>query len=328
MLSDYDEVIPVVEKAGIGLAGRDASHIDGGSLCGAAISDEFEGGLCSADTVLLTDEISDMGTCPKLLAMIKNEGKGVILCGDFSELGGIEGENVESLSHPGYTAEVKPDGSLSKIRVPVVVVMGQGQQCNKFDIQLGLRAKLLGLGYNVAQVGTKLYSPLFGFHALPQLPALPLWKKIMLYNRFFREVVDREDPDVLIVGAPGGIMPINEWHNELFGETAIAVSKSLSPDVTVMSTYLFDVDDSFMTDTRNYLKYALGAPLDHLHLSNTRLYIEQDMKTISYMRTNYSDALGGQGKTSASIFNVFSTEASDAVYESIVMQLQGNIEVL
>lgn len=152
-------------------------------------------------------------------------------------------------------------------------------------------------GYKVSQVGTKRYSALFGFHVLPQFPEAPLWKKILLYNRYFKDIVSREDPDVLIVGVPGGIMPIDERHNELFGETAIAISKSLNPDVTILSLYLVKVDSAFLSDIEKYFRYALGVSLDYFHLSSSKLVFEQDMRTINFLITDSGRVFDEQEET-------------------------------
>ena len=212
--------------------------------------------------------------------------------------------------------------------MPVVLVAGQGQQCNKFDIQLGLRRKFQEADYKVSQVGTKRYSSLFGFHTLPQFLEAPLWKKILLYNRYFKDIVSREEPEVLIVGVPGGIMSIDEWYNELFGETAIAIAKSLSPDVTILSLYLSKMDSEFLNETKNYFRYALGVSPDYFHLSNIKLVFEQDRRTINILITDSCRVFDGQEETDDRFFNVFLPESCDPAYEGVISQLQNNIETL
>ena len=329
MLSDYDQVISVIEKGSGALDDKNIAYIDGGTKLNTKVFSDFQEALPLADDVLFSSEVYDVSNCLKNFKLSKEAGKNIIVDEEFSAKLDIDCSDCTILHYQQYSSDVKSDQKLLKIPVPTVLVIGQGQNCNKFDIQMALRAKFQELGYKSSQVGTKYYSALFGCHTLPLLPDEPLWRKIMLYNRYFKEIVDKEKPDVLIVGAPGGTMPIDKWNNELFGETAIAISKSLEPDASVFSLYMTEKVDDLCNRIIEHSRYALGAPVDCFHISNTRLFFEQDMRTISYLSTDYSKALKGlSAGDNVKLFNVFIKDSLDDALEGIVEQLQNNIEVL
>lgn len=329
-LEGYSKVIPVIEKR-VGIPdGVDVAYLDGGAPTGLVVVSDFERAVQSVDDVLFTAEIRDEACFAVNFSMAKRLGKRILVCGDFSKRGGLDFKDCQVLSHSKRETEVDPTHRLRKIPVPVVLVTGLGQQCQKFDIQMCLRRKFQEADYNVSQVGTKPFSSLFGFHALPHFPDTPLWKKIVLYNRYFKDVVDSEDPDMLIVGAPGGVMPIDDRHSELFGETAIAISKSLSPDVAIVSVFQAKLDGELLDglgEMRNYFKYAMGSPLDYIHLSNTRQVFESDLRSISYMVTDSSRVFEGQEAVGDSFFNAFLADTVNTVSEKIMSRLQGNLEV-
>jgi len=308
--TEYEDVLPIVEEGSVIPVNQDICCLDGGSSTGIKASADFESALAVSDDVMFIGEPRDAQMHRKYITMAEGMGKKIILYDTHL---------------PEYNAQVSPEDKLAYIPVPIITVMGQGQQCNKFDIQLGLRRTLQKRGYKVSQVGTKRYSAAFGFCGLPAFPDFPLWKKILLYNRFFADIVRKESPDVLIVGIPGGIMPIDKYNQELFGETAIAVSRSLSPDVSILSMYLSQVEDNFLNDMTNYAKYALGTTLDFFHMSNTRLFLERDMRTFGFITTNCDDM---PKIARDNMFNVFAHDSAETVYERIVAQLQDNIEVL
>jgi len=326
-LTDYCEVIPVVEKGSGISGGNDVAYLDGGTATGLVTTSDFEEAVKTADDILFTGEILDAALFMKYFAIAKGSGKKILVSGDFSKHKEVDLESVQVLSRSVYEAEVNHENRLSKIPVPIILVTGQGSLCQKFNIQIGLRRKFQQSGYDVSQVGSKQYSSLFGIHAMPHFSDTPLWKKIMLYNQYFKDIVDNESPDVLIVGVPGGIMPIDDWHNELFGETAIAISKSLSPDISIISTFLTKIEQEFLDEMKDYFKYALGAPLDYVHLSNIKQVFEPDLRTINYMITDSKHVFEEQEITSDTFFNVFSN-TSNTVYDKIILQLQSNIEVL
>lgn len=47
------------------------------------------------------------------------------------------------------------DSEIIGIDIPVVAVMGIGQNVQKFDLQLYLRSRFIDKGYKVSQIGTK-----------------------------------------------------------------------------------------------------------------------------------------------------------------------------
>jgi len=326
-LVDYDEVIPVVDTGAGQPKGYDVSHIDGGSAYRVETIPGFGATVGSSNSVLFSINAQNLENVRKYMSLVKGHAKQVFICDETDEQLDCDFDDCYHLTFNSESMiDVGSKDRLLKIPVPVILVFGHGQQCNKFDIQIGLRKKFQELGYKVSQVGTKKYSPLFGFHALPFYPNIPLWKKILIYNRYFRGIVKAESPDVLIVGVPGGITAINEWHSEYFGETAISVSKSLSPDVAIFSLYYGMLHSEYINNVINYSKYALDASPDYFHLSNSKLVFEEDMRSVSYLTTDSSKVLDGQEVTDSRLFNIFSQHSTETVFEQVVCQLQCNIE--
>jgi len=325
LLIDYDEVIPIASKSMKAIEGKDISIIDGGSLCGVGIDTDFETALSFADSVLFVYDEGNKDNINTFLETSKNLGKRVYVCNGEAE---NNLPNCRTVTCNDFDCNVESTERLKKITVPVVMVFGQGQFCNKFDIQVGLNRKFKEHGYDVSQVATKAYSTLFGFHALPKFESEPLWKRVMLYNHYFADIVDKENPDVLVVGVPGGIMEIDDWHNELFGETAIALAKSLRPDISLLSIYNMTFESDYIKEIDKYSKYALGVSYAHVQISNTKLVFEPDLKTINYLFTDSTKVNVQDSTTRYSLFNVFDNVSSDKVYENVVQQLQKNIDAL
>jgi len=333
MVEGYDAVIPVAEWSAWGDADViDASFYDGGHSVGINVTDDFEASVKQADAVLFAGGIRDKPKASRYYSLSKELGMDAMVCESAFESLGITHADCTAIASKKYEAEVSADSKLLSIPVPVVMVTGYGRQCSKFDIQLGLRKRFQELGYTVCQVGTKEYSPMFDFQALPQFPDEPMWRKTLLYNRFFRGIVINEKPDVLIVGAPGGTMPIDNQHHELFGETAIAIALSLRPDLAIHSLYLSMVNDKNLSDLRNHARYALGMNIDCFHMSNTQMVFEQDRRTINYLTTD-SDMVSkileeSSDELSEKLFSVFIPGTCSDAFDDMIMQLQNNIDAI
>lgn len=327
MLLDYDVVIPVTEDGSV-LKNRDVSYLDGGSPAGVNVSISFREAVVESDAVLFCNEIYNEQNTRNNFLLAKKQGKSIIAVQSFFDALKINSENCLVLTNSKCEDEITSENVLRDINVPVILIMGQGKQCHKFDIQLALRKKFINLGYKVSQVGTKEYSALFGFHSIPFFPDDPFWKKILLYNCFFRSIVDSEKPDVLIVGAPGGIMPIDSRHNELFGETSITISTSIQPDISIFSMYLAKSNNETLNTYKNYSRYAMSTPLDYFHVSNTKLVFETDMRTINYLTTDSQSLPNWYEGIDEELFNIFNHESFDNVFDDIVSRLQNNIAVI
>ena len=327
-LVDYNEVILVTESSFAALSSNcDVSHVDGGLPVFAKMSANFEDAVVLVDDVLFVDEIYDVDKFRRNFELAKKVNKQIFLSGNFDNKTYKDLEGFKALIAEDYTANVTSQNRLLEMPVPVIAVMGMGQQCNKFDIQMGLRERFLERGYKVSQVGTKCYSSLFGFHALPKFTKTALWEKILLYNLFFRDIVVREKSDVLIVGIPGGVMPIDECNTELFGETAIAISKSISPDMSILSMYLSDSLRFDVKGLTGYFHYTLGATLDYFHISNTKIIFESDLRSISYLVTD-SNQMFDKTKPMENAYNVFQTENAKIIYDQLISELQENLDIM
>lgn len=216
--------------------------------------------------------------------------------------------------------DINTNDSLTKIPIPAILILGLGENCNKSDIQSEICEKMENLEYKVSKI-----------HPLPDLEDLPLWKKILYYNKYFNDIIDKENSDVLIVSAPGGIMPISDTNHEFFGENAIAISRALKADISILSIYN-GYNSSFSKKTfeslSNYCKYALEADVDYFHISNTQLIFEQDRRSIGFLETNCIDNLKIIKNLGINIFNIYDENTKNEIFEKIIYELQDNPEII
>ncbi|MCL2222557.1 MAG: TIGR04066 family peptide maturation system protein [Oscillospiraceae bacterium] len=335
LINQYDEIIPVTEWNSWGESELvDISHFDGGHHNDVKVSSDFNFAIRYADSVLITCDVNDCNNLRDVIECCKRFGKHIFVYeDDFKVLEAeAEGITVFKAENAYSNTKVEYESKLLDIPVPVILVTGQGQQCNKFDIQLNLRKKFQKDGYIVSQFGTKEYSPLFGFEALPKFLNVPFWKKVLLYNKIFSDCVYKENPDVLIVGAPGGTMQIDDYNHEMFGESAIALSVSLKPDILIHSLYCALTNDDEIEEMQNHSKYALGANIDFFNISNTNLIFESDKRTISYLvgdsKLVLPELYSKSENLTKSIYNTFDNDSADSLFKRLLTKLQSNIEVV
>jgi peptide maturation system protein (TIGR04066 family) len=295
MLNNYKIVAAIPEK-GYGFESKDVCVLDGGEQTGVIFNNPYDDEVPSYDDTL--SEIAD----EKLLAT-KTQMR-----------------------------EALPTDKLKEIPILVVVVMGSGDDCQKFEIQLGLREAFTKKGYKVSQFGTKSYSKLFGFDSIPDFSEYPLWKKVYAYNDLFYEKCRQENSDVIIIGVPGGVMPITTYACEKFGEEALAISLAAKPDIAVLSCYFVLPTHEYFDTYKNFMRFRLGINNIVFHLSNTKIITDINFGKISYLTLESKFVLdevkNKSPELSSMLFNALITDSAKLTYDSIIEKLQENVCVL
>jgi peptide maturation system protein (TIGR04066 family) len=292
MLDNY-EIVAAIPKKGYGFEGKDVCVLDGGEPTGAIFHNPYEDDTPLHD-VVLSEIINDKYVTP--------------------------------------TYEVLPTEILKKLHVPVIVVMGNGPECQKFDIQLGLRDTFLMEGYKVLQFGTKSYSKLFGFDPLPDFSEFPLWRKVFYYNNLLYEKCLTENPDVVIIGVPGGVMPINDFSNEKFGEEALAISFAAKPDYAIFSWYFTFPTLKYFDTYNNFMRFRLGINNVLYHMSNTKITPNVNLNSVDYLTLEskfvLEEIIRKVPEFSSKLFNTLLSESAKPAYMGLVKKLQDNVFVL
>ena len=112
---------------------------------------------------------------------------------------------------------------------------------------------------------------MIGFHDFPKFmfdENLSEVKKILMFNRYIWEVEVNEEPDIIIIGLPGGIIPFNNNFTNRFGILAIEASLAVKPDVAVLSIPFGDYQKEIYSKFTNIVKHKLGFDVDAVVLSN------------------------------------------------------------
>ena len=183
------------------------------------------------DVVILVDETYHKHS---FVEDSRVHGKDIIY---IKQVQSIEKEQINSISEE------------QRLDVPVIFIAGVTSYTEKFHVQLALRSRFLDNGYKVSQIGSKEYSALFGFHPYPLFMNVPMdnTERILLFRKYVKYIELLEQPDVIVLGIPGGIMGVNRKHHFDFGMTAYMVSQAVEPDYVIMN----------MLYSQNYTKEQL-----------------------------------------------------------------------
>lgn len=298
------EITNIVSPFGWGFNGKDAGVIDYGEPLGIIVKDNFDLALNECDTVIFNKPLLELNYEKFIKSKISTaieKNKNIICLARLEDNDRSQFEiqcRSKGLTFEYYSNSYEYDNALkevtkvSEINSPIVFVMGLSEDTNKFGVQLALRKKFMENGYKVSQIGSRSYSGFLGFNPMPDFMfnnQVADYEKIMLFNRFVKNIEEEEKPDVIIVGIPGGIMPINSNFPNKFGITAFEISRAITPDATVLCTHYNMFYKEYFENIMLLLKYRFSAELSCYYVNNTMLdFMNQDIQNdISLININF-----------------------------------------
>lgn len=299
----------------------------------------FEEALPFCDDVLFLDTSpspSADNLMQKIQAAIAAGKKVYIDYGEKLAALSIPEKNIERV-HNHKEVEKIPTSQdivhIFEIPVPVVFVLGAGPNTGKFDLQLALREAFLKKGYSLAQIGSKRISSFWGMEAMPAwitTNEFTTREKIMLLNRYFYEVYLENRPDVMMIGIPGGIMPINPLVFEDMGETAFIISNAISADAAVLSIYAHKYNQRYFDELRALCKYRLNLNLKYVAVSNMDITVSTETHMSEFTpispETVESEFLFDKGEFhNIELFNLYKKSDMSALAEKLMGDLRNNL---
>ncbi len=348
LLSGYD-ISCLISPNGWGFTGKDAGIADSGSDIGITVSSDFEKALDLCDTVMIIEPHLPFSFEKNILHKIKLAIKSNknIIC--LLQLEKQTVEEIDSLCNcqgvyfkyfNGAQNILSEDihfenESIEEIDTPIILVTGIAERTNKFEIQLTLREKIQKSGYKISQVGSRSYCEMLGFHSFPSFmfsSGVTEVNKVLMFNRFIKKIEETEEPDIIIIGVPGGIMPFNRTFTNKFGLLAFEISQAILPDVVIASLLYEDYKPEGFDIYANSIKYKLGFDVDFFNVANTQFdwarayeekvlsYLSLDYKFIDEKKTNFT-------KNEIPVFNILNKDDSDNIVKQTIEKLTGYADV-
>ncbi len=316
LLTEYD-ISCLVSPNGWGFTGKDAGMADRGPDIGILVSADFEKSLDLCDTVMIVEShlpfdfekyifnkiTLAVKSKKNIICSLKLDGEAakeiLSLCNSkgvyFKYFDGIQNVLPEEI--------VIENESIEEIDTPVILTVGISERTNKFEIQLALREKIQESGYKISQIGTRSYCEMMGFHPFPSFMygnTISDVDKVLMFNRFIKKIEKTEEPDIIIIGVPGAIMPFNRKFTNKFGLLAFEISQTVAPDVVIASLLYEDYKPEGFDTYTNSIKYKLGFEVDFFNIANMQFdweraheehvqsYISLDYRFINEKKMRYS----------------------------------------
>lgn len=344
------EIVNILSLSGWGGIGKNAGYVDGGENINYTVYDNFDDLLSTCDTVLFVKPQIELDfnkfIIPKILKAI--ELRKNIMCSYPMDKGTLKMisskctknnivfkyfntiSELDSYKDLNTTYE-----SLYNIETPIITVIGASERTNKFEIQLVLREKLQEIGYKVSQVGSRTDCGFLGFHPFPGFMFnrnLHESSKIVLFNQYIKKIELSEKPDVIIIGVPGGIMPINKKFTTKFGVTAFEISNAIESDFVILSVLYENYLPHFFEKISFASKGKFGFDVDCINLSNVQFDWRgsDDANTVLYItfdNTDIDKSISNLNNVSLPVYNIFNSNDCMRLVNQVINKLSNNASI-
>lgn len=285
------QLVSTVAPVGTGLCGKDISLSDNRINQEIVVKEDLKEELSKADAIFIPWYDEERG---KLINIVDTIEMAISMGKDIISNTYLSRAKTTSIKKKCKTNNVKfIDGHLEdnkwlrqmfagihRIPVPVIFVGGFMTDSNNFEVALSLAKHFKEDGYKVAATGIRPEYNLMGFHYISLLADLVAGRLsgkdmrtiIIWLNHYFYSLVRKENPDVLIVEIPGGMIDMPEFPNES-GVFAYILSQILKPDYTIGCSLYSEASEKDYEKLTNEINQRFGYPVDCIHISNKEISI-------------------------------------------------------
>jgi peptide maturation system protein (TIGR04066 family) len=265
---------------------EDYDKIDAVWLCDSTENITDENLLKNVDEILGHDkqlmitrhvnkEVSD-----KITELVKKRSATAIPCDNTAEIINLN-EN---------------SGFLDYIMTPIVSVAGAGESTDKFLTELLLKEYLEKNDYKVILISSRNNCRLLkGVYPFPDFMNynISTEHKIIRYNRFVKKLEKEYNPDIIIVGIPGGVLPSSSINARNFELHPYAVFNAVKPLYSVVCLYGNHVSSDYLHELRQTMKYKYGTDVDFFYRSSTTpdldMVLEKGSRTLEALEAMYAN---------------------------------------
>lgn len=223
---------------------------------------------------------------------------------------------------------------IDRIEKPVVCVMSIGENAGKFEVQLELTKALNQYGYKSFQIGTKPTANIFGMETLPEFlfdEEIGFEKKVYKFNQYLYEKTKNSD-DVIIIGVPGGVMPLNNSCYSHFSEVALVITQAVKIDYCILNLYANKyIDKEYIRGLKNLLLEKYKCIVEHFVFSNSQYrYNEEkdEVEYISFGKDEMEDNLPDISMENFQYASITDEVSLKELLENIIFRMQSDIDII
>lgn len=211
---------------------------------------------------------------------------------------------------------------------PVISILGLGENCSKFALQAISNAVLVDKGYKVLTICSNPLGKFIGMEILPDFlydNTVTFEDKIKMFNLWIYQQEIKYAPDVIVLGVPGGILPITEFCVNHYSEIALVMANSVLSDAGILTLYHGANNAAFNPEKLIKLcEFKYGVVTEHFVVSDNYYDANYENETVKYYRAN-KDIVKKPYKGKYLLSDIRNKKGIEDQLLEIIKQLENNV---
>lgn len=298
-------------------------------------STEFEECLARADAIIFAENTMgyNYDGYQKRVQMALDSGKKIYAGLALLDKIQIDTDKVCILQESTSSDEVVSSDK-KEIDIPVVSVMGLGENCDKFGLQVKIKKVIEKQGYRVLALCSNV---LGGFLGMENFPSF-LYSKFMSYpekinalNQWIYEKVIQQEYDVILVGCPGGISEFEKYETNYYGELPLIISNALDVDAGFVTLYGHTaLDYSVLKNISDFVLKKYNTSVKDYILSRQFYKADHEWKKIRYytIEEDINEELAIPESSEYQVLSIFDDAKIEKEILRILEEFANNIFVI
>lgn len=177
------------------------------------------------------------------------------------------------------------------INIPVIFCTGIAENMGKFETQLEIFKDFVDEGYKVSWISSNRNALLLGEHIIPTYMYQDIeagYMKIVNFNHFVKEIEREYQPEVILIGIPGGVGAVSDRIIGDFGILAFQISEAVRPDWLVHNIPYSNEIEENIKFIQKKVQRILSKEIDVFNVVPRYLEVRESeyRKNISYVSLN------------------------------------------
>jgi len=309
------------------IEGADISQIDGGDFVDINVYSYSTGKLQACDVIFLDYDtrLPEIDLYKSVLDDAAKFGVEVVLSR------ALEAEMGMSSDVASTTVE-RVFNTLYEIDCPVVTVLTQGERTDQFAVELALRKYFTEAGYSVSQLSSYKAGIFFDIPNVPDFIREPgdTFDKIVGFNHYVKDLTDREQPELMIIGVPDAILKYNDRVLQGLGIIPYIICTAVESDAPVFCMHHASYNQEYFDNMSLHFLHKYGSEATIFNIANCGIVPDAGMEG---EELDYFDipsdfvlhSINDMEHEGYEIFNVLNSKSAIALAMAVETALAGNV---
>lgn len=216
-----------------------------------------------------------------------------------------------------------------EISLPIVPIMGVGQNVGKFMLHTRVKRAIEKRGYKILSISSNPLGKLLGMKALPIFlfsDELSLPVKIVMFNLWLHELIKAEDYDLITIGYPGGIIPINEFELNHYGEIPLIIANAVIADEAILVVYkTFELNEEIIKKIKQLCEVKYNVIVENFIVSSGFYKINYEAKKVEYYIINEPSLISEEEINKNHIISANDKVGIENMVDMVLTKLENNL---